>query len=100
MFNDLNGNTYDFYSIDKLTLYKKLYTKNVIPRIGYIYIGQRKNWRRIDLSTNEHNQIQIQDTDASDGFVDFVFDVTQFSISNPQLINLSREEENLLVKYQ
>ena len=72
MYNFLHNGKVTYYSIDKLSLYKKLYQQNILPRIGYIYIGQRKNWRKIDLETMQHQV--ATDFDDMNTFVDEVFE--------------------------
>lgn len=78
MYNFLHNNELDFYSIDKIALYKKLYQKNIVPRICYMFIGQRKNRRRVDLEDGSHEQVRIEETLTRDGFIDYVFDVEAF----------------------
>jgi len=104
MFNYLNNNSVDIYSIDKLTLYKKLYQKKLLPPIGYIYIGQKKNRRQIDLQTMEHSQILIHNSEMIDHnsafFVDYVFDHSQLENLHAQCVQLGRVDEDLVVKFQ
>ncbi len=78
MYNFLHNNELDFYSIDKITLYKKLYQKNIVPRVCYMFIGQRKNWWRVDLEDGSHEQIRIEEVLTRDGFIDYVFDTDHF----------------------
>lgn len=99
MFNFLNNHSLDFYSIDKLSLYQKLYQKKLIPAVGYIYIGQKKNRWRVNFSTMEREQVQIHDTDTADGFVDHLFERSALVDHNPQFIELGREDESLVVNY-
>lgn len=77
MYNFLHEGKADYYTIDKLTLYQKLYHKKFLPRYSYIYIGQRKNRRKIDLETMEHETVQIaehaEQMQQSDCFVDQTF---------------------------
>ena len=72
MYNFLHKGVADFYTIDKISLYKKLYQNNIIPRSGYIYIGQRKNRRKIDLESMQHEV--VQDFNDEGAFVDQVFE--------------------------
>lgn len=72
MYNFLHHDSVTFYSIDKLSLYKKLYQYNVVPRFGYIYIGQRKNRRKMDFESMQHEV--VQDFNDEKAFVDEVFD--------------------------
>lgn len=72
MYNFLHNGAATYYSIDKISLYKKLYQKNILPRFGYIYIGQRKNWWKIDLETMQHEM--VQDFDDESAFVDKIFE--------------------------
>ena len=93
MYNFLNQNSITFYSIDKLSLYKKLSTKNIIPAVGYIYIGQRKNWRKIDLETMSHETVQeLSDEDA---FVDELFDGEK----TDKMIHFTWQEDSLHIAY-
>lgn len=99
MYNFLHDNSADFYSIDKLTLFQKLYHKNFLPRYGYIYIGQRKNRRKVDLETMEHETVQIaeheQQMQESDCFVDQTFEWEGHS----NMLSLSWEWDSLVVDY-
>lgn len=72
MYNFLHNGVAEFYSIDKLSLYKKLYQLNIVPRFGYIYIGQKKNRRKIDFESMQHEV--VQDFNDEDAFVDEVFE--------------------------
>ncbi len=83
MYNFLHNGVADYYSIDKISLYKKLYEKNIIPRVGYIFIGQRKNWRKIDLETMQHEM--VQEFISEDIFMDETFE----SGRKPHMVHFS-----------
>lgn len=104
MYNFLEKNALDFYSIDKLTLYKNLYKKKMIPQIGYIYIGQKKNRWRVNLHTMERTQITDHNSQiimqwGKDFFVDQTF-AEWITTAAEYMIELRREGEELVVKYQ
>ena len=99
MYNFLHNGKAEYYSIDKLSLYKKLYERNILPCIGYIFIGQRKNRRKVDLGSMYHEIIQITDHKAhftiNENFVDQIFDQEK----EDNMIGLGWEDESLVVNY-
>ncbi|MBP6910659.1 hypothetical protein KBC03_03585 [Patescibacteria group bacterium] len=94
LYNFLHKLTTNFYTIDKLTLYKKLYQRNVIPRTGYIYIGQKRNRRKIDLE-NMHYEM-TQDLSDENAFVDEVFEHEQ----KEGMVRFGWQDENLMITYK
>lgn len=94
MYNFLHNGKAEYYSIDKLSLYKKLYQRDILPRLGYIFIGQRKNRRKIDLESMHHEM--VQEFDDNDAFIDQVFDQER----EGEMIALAWEDEKLVVTYK
>jgi|GEM_PF-3435254 len=84
MYNFLHNGAADYYTIDKLSLYKQLYHKNILPRTGYIYIGQKKNRRKVDLETLGYEM--VQELDDSDAFIDETFELAR----EGNIVRLSR----------
>lgn len=94
MYNFLHKGVADYYTIDKISLYKKLYEKKIIPRIGYIYIGQRKNRRKIDLESMHHDMVQEFDDESA--FVDEIFEWEK----RENMVHFSWEWDALVVYFQ
>lgn len=94
MYNFLHGGQADYYSLDKLSLYKKLYQQNILPRHGYIYIGQKKNRRKVDLDTMEHEVVQEMNDETV--FVDQVFEGEERENS----VQFAWKNDTLIVHYQ
>lgn len=94
MYNFLNQNSLELYTIDKLALYQKLYHRNILPQVGYIYIGQRKNWRKVNLETLSHETVQeLTDKDA---FIDQLFE----GEAAENMIRLGWKDDELHIAYK
>lgn len=93
LYNFLHKLNVEFYTIDKLSLYKKLYQHNIIPRTGYIYIGQKRNRRKIDLESMSHEM--TQDLSDENAFVD---EVLEHEAKN-NMVRFNRQNENLIITY-
>ncbi len=82
MLNTLFEERFNFYDIDKITLYKHLVDQGILPNKGVIYIGQRKNIWDYDFAKDEYTQTQktklFKEKIKEDYFFDLVYDEEYF----------------------
>lgn len=61
MLQDLTGNPFTLYTIDKISLYTYLYKKKICWPVGLIYIGQQKNGWRFDIDAGSISKVSLSD---------------------------------------
>lgn len=76
MLQSLHNHRYSIFSATKIDIYTQLHEKKFLPTDGYVYIGQRKNRRSIDLNQKKHTitSILIGKEKKSDFFYDYIHD--------------------------
>ena len=98
--------TLQLMTIDKLSLFRYLYLQGILPVWGYIYFGQRKNFRIANMETDDHTTYAKQnfaDTEQVrlDFFVDwFVGGDFPFFSDRSQEMSIVIEEGRIIVWYQ
>ncbi|MFZ2150861.1 MAG: hypothetical protein WAZ12_03935 [Candidatus Absconditicoccaceae bacterium] len=102
LLNTLEKDSIKIYDISKINLYNHLYDKNLIPRYGIIYIGQRKNIRLYDFQKQKYTTQTIEDTDLdSDYFLDQVYEKGYYGKLNDKLkIKINYKKIGLEITYK
>ncbi|AKH32684.1 hypothetical protein XF24_00343 [candidate division SR1 bacterium Aalborg_AAW-1] len=106
LMGSLSKGTLQLMTIDKISLFRYLYLQGILPISGYIYFGQRKNFRISHLENDDYSTYSKQnfaDTEAvrPDFFVDwFVGGDFPFFTERSQEITIVFEEGRIMISYQ
>lgn len=100
MLNAVAEHHIQIFSVDKLTLFARLVSQNVLPPLGVIYLGQKHNVWLTDFSkkTPQTTEIKITDIPAN-AFLDEVYDPYRpEGIEN--MLHITNEKDKIFVTYQ
>lgn len=98
--------TLQLMTIDKLSLFRYLYLQGILPVSGYIYFWQRKNFRIMNMETDDtttYSKQNFADTEhvRPDFFVDwFVGGDFPFFGDRSQEITIAVEDGRIMISYQ
>lgn len=103
LLKQLDKHPFELYDIWKITLYQYLYQAGVLSSPIAIYLGQRKNCRKVNLENGQRENISYTDI-ANDTtlMIDQIVDLSRFfgeeQVATTRVINFERTSDGLSVR--
>lgn len=102
LLNFLLDNKIKFYDISKINFYKTLISKSILPKIWYIYIGQKKKVWKYDFDKDKYEYIEIESIKdiKNNYFIDVLYWDFKENFEQDKLVLLDFDASWITVKFK